>query len=100
MRERKPEPLGILLKHVVSGLGRKRLTQDRVRRAWKAVVGKRAKAHTLPVSLKKGTLSINVDSSAWLYELTLKRREILKKLDSKIKGNKIRLIRFRIGEVK
>ena len=100
MHKGKAESIGALLKNVVSGLGKKRLTQDQIRRAWKDALGKRAASHTLPVALKKGSLVVNVDSSAWLYELTLERRVILKKLDSGIKGNKIKGIRFRIGEVK
>ena len=100
MRKGKAESLGALLKNVVSGLGKRRLTQEEIHGAWKDAVGKRASSHTRPVALKRGVLVVNVDGSAWLYELTLKRREILKKLDSKIKGNKIRGMRFRIGEVK
>lgn len=100
MRKGKAESLGALLKNVVTGLGKKRLTQDEIREVWKNTLGKRASSHTLPVALKRGSLVVNVDVSAWLYELTMKRREILKKLDSKIKGNKIKGIRFRIGEVK
>ncbi len=100
MRKGKAESLGSLLENVVSGLGKKRLTQEKIRGAWKGALGKRAASHTLPVALRKGSLIVNVDSSAWLYELTMERREILKKLDSEIKGNKIKGIRFRIGEIK
>lgn len=44
-------------------------------------------------SLRAGVLTVNVDSSAWLYQLSLKKDEFLKKLGLKD-------IRFRIGEVK
>jgi hypothetical protein len=47
---------------------------------------------------KKGILSVNVDSSSWLYSLTLKKETLLAKLGRKSK--EIKDIRFRIGEVK
>ncbi len=48
--------------------------------------------------LKKGVLSLNVDSSSWLYSLSLKKEALLAKLGKKSKG--IKDIRFRIGEVR
>lgn len=48
--------------------------------------------HTKCVSLRQGMLTVNVDSSAWLYELSQKKEDLLHKLG-------IKDIRFRIGEV-
>lgn len=45
--------------------------------------------------LKKGILSISVDSSAWLYHLSLKKENLLLKLSKKTTG--LRDIRFRLG---
>lgn len=47
---------------------------------------------------KKGILSINVDSSGWLYNLSLQKEDLLARL--KKNCNTIKEIRFRIGEVK
>jgi predicted nucleic acid-binding Zn ribbon protein len=44
-------------------------------------------------SLRDGVLIVEVDSSAWLYQLSLKKDVLLKKLGLKD-------IRFRIGEIK
>lgn len=51
--------------------------------------------------LKKGILNINVDSSTWLYSLSLKKEDILARLNKPgSQTESIKDIRFRIGEVK
>ncbi len=47
---------------------------------------------------KKGVLSINVDSSSWLYQLNLKKADLLAQLEKKAVD--IRDIRFRLGAIK
>ncbi len=47
---------------------------------------------------KKGILSINVDSSSWLYQLNLKKADLLAQLEKKAVD--IRDIRFRLGAIK
>lgn len=47
---------------------------------------------------KKGVLSINVDSSSWLYQLNLKKADLLARLEKKAVD--IRDIRFRLGAIK
>jgi hypothetical protein len=46
---------------------------------------------------KNGILSVNVDSSAWLYKLKLEKKELLTKLGKESTG--IRDVRFRIGAI-
>lgn len=47
---------------------------------------------------KKGILSIIVDSSAWLYQLSLKEKDLLLQLKDKLTD--IKKLSFRIGEIK
>ena len=49
--------------------------------------------HAQCIALRSGVLTVNVDSSVWLYQLSLKKEDFLKKLS-------LKNIRFRIGEVK
>lgn len=44
---------------------------------------------------KRGTLSISVDSSGWLYQLSLKKEDLLAGLRRDLKD--IKNIRFRLG---
>jgi len=80
--------------------GKGRLTEEEMARAWSRAAGKRGARHTRPVSFKRSVLTVNVDGSSWLYELTTKKREILKKFGPGIAGKAIKNIRFRIGEIK
>jgi len=86
---------------------------------WEKAVGKDISKHTKPRSFKSGRLVVNVSDSSRLYELTLKKHELIKDINRRLKdidrsgqsrggkpkgriGGKTRAvkeIRFRIGEV-
>ena len=66
---------------------------------WEKVVGKNVFKYTRPVTLKSGRLVVNVSDSSRLYELTLKRRELIKDINKHLKKKKIKEIRFKIGEI-
>ncbi len=101
MTQLEGKPLEGVLKNIIQDIGKKdRFTQEEIVDIWNTAVGKRAAKHSNPVSLKKTELFVTVDGSGWLYELTTKKREILKKLEGKLKGKSLKSIRFRIGEIK
>lgn len=94
-------PLSDLIKGLISSLGSKeRLSEEDIAAAWTDAVGAKSAKHSRPVSLKKSGLVVNVDGSGWLYELTIKKKDILEKLAGSLKGKKIKDIRFRIGDIK
>ena len=64
----------------------------------KRVLTKVEREHIKINYFKKGILSLNVDSSSWLYSLTLQKEETLANLGKFCSG--IKDIRFRIGEIK
>ncbi len=64
---------------------------------WKRVVGPKAYAHTKIVYLTKDKMRVNVNSSAWLYELNLKKERIQREMNKVLK---IQEVKFRLGEVK
>ncbi len=98
--EGRTNPLSDLVKKVIKGLGGKgRFTEEEMREAWEEAVGPDAARHSMPVSFKKSSVFVNVDRSSWLYELTIKKKEILKKLGEKLKGKQFKDIRFRIGDI-
>jgi len=99
MAKGKIDPLGAVLKRVLSSLKKKgRYTEEDIALFWEKAAGSKAAGHTKPAAFKGGRLVVNVDGSSWLYELTLKKRDILKKFNDQLKGKKIKEIRFRIGE--
>ncbi|MFA6320253.1 MAG: DUF721 domain-containing protein [Candidatus Omnitrophota bacterium] len=90
-----------IVKDVIKSLsGSDRVSEEEVVDAWVGAVGEKAAKHTKPVSIKKGIMTVNIDGSGWLYEVTVRKKELLKKLEGKIKGKQVKVLRFRIGEIK
>lgn len=77
---------------------RKRPAGDNPEVLLKKILTKKELGHVRFNYLRKGTLNINVDSSAWLYQLNLRRENLLAKLGKQSKT--IKDIRFRLGETK
>ena len=74
-------------------------TQDDNPEEWlKKVLTKKELEHIKFQYFKKGLLGVSVDSSSWLYMLSIKKEELLKNL-KKLSGN-IKDIHFSIGDVK
>ena len=74
-------------------------TSDEIGAVWKEVAGPKAFAHSRPASLRKKRLVVAVDGSAWLYELTLQKGDLLKGLKKHMGSDKIEQLQFRIGEI-
>jgi predicted nucleic acid-binding Zn ribbon protein len=90
-----------IVKDVIKNLtGKGRLSEEEIKSAWQIAAGEKAAAHTKPVSVKRSVLTVNVDASGWLYELTIKKKELLEKLDGRIRGRQLKGLKFRIGEIK
>lgn len=67
-------------------------------KAWNDLLDPNLTAHAQPVGLRKGTLFVNVDSSAWLSEIVrYRRREILERLQHTFGRELVVKISFRIG---
>jgi hypothetical protein len=67
-------------------------------KVWNALIDPAVTAHAQPANLHKGTLFVNVDSSAWLMEIVrYRRKEILERLQSSFGKTMVQKISFRIG---
>ena len=92
-------PVGDIVKAVFEKLEReKALTREDVEERWKEIAGDAAR-HTRPVSLRKTNLTVFVDSSAWMQEMAIRKRILLKQLKSAFGKDRISGIQFRIGEI-
>ena len=101
MEKKQTKTIENILKDVISKLsGKNRITAEEMARVWRAAAGDKAAAHTKPVSIKKAILTVNVDDSGWLYELTIKKKELLKKMEGKTGSKHLKGLKFRIGEIK
>lgn len=97
---RKEKAIGDVLKETMKKLvSPSRPSEEGVLVLWKAAVGANAAKHSKPVAINKSELVVSVDGSSWLYELTMKKKAILKELEGKFGKKVIKNIRFRIGEI-
>ena len=65
-----------------------------VRKLWKWLLPKGLGEHCQIASLDNGVLTVNVDSSAYLYELQLSSAELLKQLQQQCPRASVAKIRF------
>ncbi len=92
-------PIGDIIKLVFTEIEKgKVLTREDVENKWFEIVGDQAKQHTKPASLRKGVLTVLVDSSTWMHRMALEKRKVLKQLKSNFGKDKISGINFKIGE--
>ena len=99
MKKDGAEPIKSIVREVLESLKDKKLNKhDALQKAWQKAIGQKAEKHTRISSLRGGRLVIEVDESGWMYQLTLKKQEILKKLQKYLKETEIQELHFRIGD--
>jgi hypothetical protein len=74
-----------------------RLQEVRLRTRWASIVGPDVARRTQPGRLDHGCLTITVNNSPWLHELTLRQGELAARLGEHLP--EIRALRFVIGTV-
>ena len=77
---------------------RERMLEDAIRRDWAQTVGPEIARRSDARELRMGVLSVTVDNSPWLQELTLRSGELLQALQSR-HGRAVSALRFSLGEV-
>jgi len=99
-KKEKPEDIGNIINQVIKKLDTKTHgSRKEIAQAWQKAVQPEAISHTRPVAIKKNILTIEVDSSAWLYFLSLKKKNILESMGKALGKGRVEDIRFRIGEL-
>lgn len=89
-----PRVVGDLLVAAVPDL-RDRLLEREIRRAWPALMGPDAARRTQPQGVAHGCLSVRVDNSPWLHELTLRTDELTRRVRERFP--EVRALRFVLG---
>jgi predicted nucleic acid-binding Zn ribbon protein len=70
--------------------------QQKIYQAWEKTIKAKGLEHTKISGLKNQTLYVNVDSSAWLYQLNLQKTQILEAIQKDVPD--IQKIYFKIGK--
>lgn len=94
------EPIKDTIKQVMKRLKtKKRLARkEDLGTALKKVLTTQEKKHVKFSYFNKGVLALNVDSSSWLYHISLRKEKLINRLKKQTKT--IKDIRFRIGETR
>ena len=74
----------------------KRPTADEAAKLWRRLVGPTAAKHSQPTSLRRGELLVVVDTSAWLWNVSLQRPRLLEGLQAAWGSEAVTAIRLRI----
>jgi hypothetical protein len=95
----KPEILGDILQKV---LKKKNIPHTRINRRlvdlWMRAVGPQIAARTLPETIKRGTLRVQVSAPVWLHQLQFLKEEITK-LNELSGSEEVQNLFFSIGEI-
>ncbi len=92
-------PISEIVKSVFERLeNEKTFSKEDIESQWKTLFGIQTAKHTRPVALRKGILTVFVDSSGWMQEMSIQKRKILKQLKRQFGKDRISGIHFRIGE--
>lgn len=97
-----PKPVAIrdIVGAVLENLdGTKAASCQDIAAALKSALDAKAFKHVQPQQYKDNKLTINVDSSAWLYKLNLEKNQILRKINSTLPKAGIKDLLFRIGNI-
>ena len=92
-------PIGDIVKAVFTQIeGSKLVSRDDVEKIWGQLIGEAGSKHSRPSLLRKGVLTVEVDSSAWMQEMAMKKRPLLKGLKRIFGKDTITELQFKIGE--
>ena len=93
-----PRPLGELLPDVMRRLGLEHVQWSvRLERDWAELAGPAVALHARPGTVRDGILTVFVDSSVWLSELSrFGRRPLLARLQAAYGADDVRDVRFRL----
>jgi predicted nucleic acid-binding Zn ribbon protein len=95
VRRRAPEPFAGVLRDAVREAAPDTLLA-RVQALWQEVAGAAIAAESAPVSERDGTVTVDCSGAVWAQELTLLEADLSERLNARLKGARVRSLRFRV----
>lgn len=87
--------LGDAIEDLVAQLGiKKKLHEQDTFVVWDQAVGERIAKVATPTRMLRGTLMVSVKSAAWRNELTMRKQEIVDRLNELLAGKIVKDIKF------
>jgi predicted nucleic acid-binding Zn ribbon protein len=88
---RDPQPVSAILDRLIKARGWQRPTAEAtVFAAWERVVGPDVAAHSRPVKLENGTLTVEAESTAWATQLRLLAASLLQRIAAQVGHDVVR----------
>ena len=92
------EPVSGALSRLFGRLGLERgLLGWRAVSEWPELVGTRVASHARAVGFRDGLLHVEVDGSAWLHELGILKRQLVRTLNERLGAECIQDVRFSVS---
>ena len=87
--------LGAVIDHLIKSEGiEKPILQNKALMDWEEIVGKQIAKHSTPEEVKHGVMMVRVETPVWRNELTLRKNEIIEKLNKGTHKKIIQDIKF------
>lgn len=97
---RGPRKIGSVVNDLMARTGYARVqSSSDYQVAWNAAVGEKMASHCRVGNVRRGVLEVIVRNSAIVQELTFISKKLVKKLNQLTPDQKIREIRFRVGNI-
>jgi predicted nucleic acid-binding Zn ribbon protein len=97
---REPRGLGSVMDALTSQLGwESPLAQSQLVNSWGDLVGEDTAAHSTPIGIEDGVLTVRCESTAWATQLRLMRTELLRHIAERFSEAGIESIRFQGPDV-
>ncbi len=98
MPKPRPQRIGPLVHDVLRLVGERHSALAAIQRDWRRLVGKGLAAHTRPVSLRRGRLTVHVERPGDSFALSYQRPRLLERLREAAPGRVEELV-LRPGDV-
>lgn len=73
---------------------------SRLQAQWPQVVGEQVAAHTAPERIQHGRLTVLVDSSAWLMQLSFYKADIHRKVNAHLGSERVSEVFLKVGRTR
>lgn len=94
-QQRSIKPIGFVLDELINDLGiEKKLKEYDAIINWDSVVGKQIAKMATATRITQGVLFVHVKTSTWRNELTLRKKEIIDKLNTVVGLGSVKDIKF------
>jgi predicted nucleic acid-binding Zn ribbon protein len=91
-----PKAIGAAIQELAKHLGlEKTLGEYEVVTSWQDIVGEQIARVTKAQRIENGVLFVSVETAPWRAELSMKRMEIMQKINAAVGKNVVKEIRFR-----